>query len=210
MDNENWISKMQDAIREDLEMLCGECRNNEGVLRTMAYNLGVNNSAAIVEAAVEGMPNGDDAPYPAIHFNITLAKDVDPEYYGNVAQVLNDINVITSSGVYPSFGNFCLYKPLGQIYYNYRIPVNVGAFDAERENLRFFLATVFEQLDMFVDLVLFASQGNESLTIEAYLDYLDKVDDLNNIDQRIELLKQTLDEIEKELKKEMEEARGQQ
>ncbi len=192
----SWLTQMQTALQEDIKTLCGECEINNGILRAMAGNLGINNAAVIFEAAVEALPNGDDDPYPIVHFNITLAKDVEPEFFPAVAQVLNDINVVTQTGEFPSFGNFCLYKPLRQIFYGYRMPVSTENFEAERENIRFFLASVFEQLDQFVDLILYACEGNDSITIDQYLSYLKSVDDYNNIDQRIELLKKALDEVE--------------
>lgn len=197
MDEINWITQMNSWIKEDMEMICGECTENEGVLRAIAENLGVSGAAAVVEAAIEGMSNGDDNPYPVVHFNLTLARDIEPEYFGGIAQILNDINVVIQSGGYPSFGSFCLYKPLSQIFYGYRLPINVGSLETERENIRFFLATVFDQLDIFIDLVLFACQGNVNLTIEEYLDYLKKVDDLNNIDERIRALQAKLEELDR-------------
>lgn len=199
MDYENWLNTMNNWIKEDLEMLCGESEIEDGVHRAMAYDLGVSRAAAIIEAAIEGLPNGDDAPYPVVHFSITLAKDIAAEHFAAVAGVLNDLNVVIQSGDYPSFGNFCLYKPLNQVFYGYRIPVNTAAIEAERENLRFFLATVFEQLDMFVDLILFVSDGKETLTIDKYMEYIKKIDDFNNIDERIEQVNEMLEKLEKEL-----------
>lgn len=199
MDYSEWVNTVNSWITEDLNMLCGESKVEDGLHRAFAYDLGVSQAAAIVEAAVEGLPNGDDDPYPVVHFNFTLAKDIDPEHFGAVAEVINDLNVVIASGDYPSFGNFCLYKPLKQVFYGYRIPINPEATEAERENLRFFLASVFEQLDMFVDLILFVSDGRTKITIEDYMDYLKKIDDFNNLDERIDEINRMLDQLEKEM-----------
>ena len=191
-DGSGWYEQIMDEIKADLEMLCGEFEENNGVLRTMTENLGAQGGSAVLEAAIEGLPNGEDLPYPAVHFNFTLAKDVEPEHFGTVADVLNDVNVVLSTGEYPSFGNFCLYKPLKQIYYGYRMPINIDHIEGEIENIRFFLATVFEQLDVFSDLILYAADGNAALTLDNYMDYLKTVSDFNDITDRLSKLEEIL------------------
>lgn len=184
------FNEIRKNLKEDFELLFGECEDSEGVLRAVAEHIGVNDAEAIIEAAIEAIPNGEDYPYPAVHFNITLAKEVEPENFGIVASAINDINVILSTGEFPSFGNFCLYKPLRQIFYGYRKPINIGAAEYERENIRFFLATVLDQLDVFIDLILYVAGGNQITTLDSYLNYLRDISELGELEEKIKQLDQ--------------------
>ena len=195
-DGNDVILELKNTIKEVLESLCEECEEDGGVLRALGDHFGVNDSSIIIEAAIEAMENGEDYPYPVVHFNFTMAKDIEPENYGAVAQLLNDLNVVFQTGEYPSFGNFCLYKPLGQIFYGYRMPINIGASEGEQENIKFFIATVFDQLDLFVDLVLYVAQGDVELTLEDYLAYLKGINDLYDLREKADKLAEMLNEIE--------------
>ena len=204
MDNgTEFVTAVKNAIKEDLQQLCGEdeCVEKDGIIRVLVSSFGVTGSGAIIEAAVEALPNGDALQYPVVHFNFTLAKDIDPEYFGNVAGLLNDLNVIFQVGEFPSFGTFCLYKPLKQIVYGYRMPINVDAFEAERENIRFFLATVFDQLDIFVDLIQLVAQGIEELTAELFITYLEGMKNLYDLQERLEVIEKMLADLKNETPK---------
>lgn len=195
-DSNDVIVELKNTIKEILENLCEECTEDGGVLRALAEHFGVNDSSVIIEAAIEAMENGEDYPYPVVHFNFTMAKDIEPESYGKIAELLNDINVVFQTGEYPSFGNFCLYKPLGQIFYGYKMPINIGALEGEQENIKFFIATVLDQLDLFVDLVLYVAQGDVNLTLEDYLNYLNGLNDLYDLQEKAEKLEEMIKEIE--------------
>ncbi len=195
-DGNDVILELQNTIKEILESLCEECQEEGGVIRGMAEHFGVNDSAIIVEAAIEAMDNGEDYPYPVVHFNFTMAKEIEPEHFGKIAELLNDLNVVFQTGDFPSFGNFCLYKPYGQVFYGYKMPINIGALEGEQENIKFFFATVFDQLDLFVDLVLYVAQGDVELTLEDYLAYLKGLKDLYDLQERADKLEEMLRELE--------------
>ena len=68
---------------------------------------------------------------------------------------LNDLNTAISAGAFPSFGCFGYYAPLKQVYLSYRMPVNPDVLNEEYENIRYYLATLYEQLDLFADYIIF-------------------------------------------------------
>lgn len=187
------ITEFFDALKQDMDMMGEDTETSGGVIRTMLTGLGVNGTNAIMEALVEAEENGDDLPYPVIRFHITLAKDIDQVNFRNVTYTLNQLNNVIASGEYPSFGNFALYMPLGQIFLTYRMPINIGALDADYENVRFFLATVFDQLDIFADMILYISEGYNELTVEQYMEYLKSVEDWNNLQERADRLSKLIE-----------------
>ena len=190
-----FLTELKRGMMEDIKTLCGDYEEKDGIIRAMADHFGVNDSSVILEAAVEVLPNGDDYPYPVVHFNLTIAKEIAEENFAKISELLNDLNVVFQTGDFPSFGSLCLYKPLKQIIYGYRMPVNVGAVEGEMENIRFFLSTVFDQLDIFVDLILYIAQGNENLTLEEYLRFLGQMRDMYDLQERAELLEKKLNEL---------------
>ncbi len=191
----NEIDEFLMRLKSDIEALCGECRYEKGVMRAMVHNLGVSNSSAILEVVFEGLDNGNDLPYPALYFHFTLAKDIEAENYGKVAALLCELNTAITLGDFKSFGSFGLYQPLGQIYYSYRMPINAGALLAETENVRYFLATTVDNLEIFNDLVLYVSDGREEMTLDKYLEYLKKTEDLNTIEERANAFIAFVDEL---------------
>ena len=190
------IEQLMVYLKEDLETMFGECKEEDGIFRSLAENLGVTCSGALIEADIEGLENGDGDPYPAIYFHITLAKEVDKENFPRITDMLNDINVALSVGEYPAFGTFCLYKPLKQIFYSYRMPINIGSIEDERENIRYFIASVLNQLDIFVDLMQFVSSGVEDLKVDRYIQYIKDLADLNDLKERTEALSKMLEEFD--------------
>ena len=187
--------KFLQQIRSDIESLCGECSYENGIMRAMVNNLGVSGSSAILEVVMQGMENGEDLPYPALYFHFTLAKEIEKENFSRVSSLLCELNTAITLGDFKSFGSFGLYHPLGQIYYSYRIPINVGALDKELENVRFFLATSFDQLDIFDDLVLYVADGRDELTLDKYMDFLKRLDNISNFEERTAAFIKLVDEI---------------
>ena len=182
-------------IQSDIKELCGECENDNGVLRAMIRGLGISGASGIIEVVVEGLENGEDLPYPALYFHITLARDIEEENFESVSYLLCQLNMAFSLGDYKSFGYFGLHRDLKQIYYGYRMPFNIGALDNEMENVRFVMATIFDQMDIFDDFVLYVADGHRELTLDRYMEYLQKVDDINNFEERADAFVKLIDEI---------------
>lgn len=189
------VNEFLEAVQKDVGSLCEETDVKDDVIRGMLTNLGVGGSAAILEVCLEGAQNGSDLPYPVLRFHITLAKDIDKELYKDVTFALNQLNTVIASGEYPSIGNFCLYMPLGQIFMSYRMPINTDCLEGEVENVRFFLGTVYEQLDIFADMVMFIANGNELVTMDEYLRYLKTIQDFENLEERAKKLADIVDKL---------------
>ncbi len=181
-------------IKADIEELCGECSYDNGVLRAMVHNLGLSESNAILEAVLEGLDNGEDLPYPALYFHFTLAKNIEEENFENISYLISQLNMAFTLGDYKSFGYFGLHRDLKQIYYGYRMPFNIGALENEHENVRFVLATIFDQLEIFVDFVLYIADGHKELTLDRYMEYLQNLRDYNNLDERADAFIRMIDE----------------
>ncbi len=182
------IDDFFNQLKSDIEALGTETQFRDGVIRTLISNLGVNEAAAILEADIESIKNGNAAPYRVVRFHITLAKDIREDLFSDVTFSLNQLNNVIAGGDYPSFGCFGLHMPLRQIFLNYSIPINTDVLEAELENVRFFLGTVYEQLDVFIDLVLFIAEGHKGINFEEYLHYLEKIRDVKDIEERVKLL----------------------
>lgn len=191
------IGEFEKAVSEDMEELFGNCQKKGEVIRSLVEHLGVTDSSVIFEAAVEAGLN-PDTPYPVLHFHTTLAQKIDEELVPGVVMGLNKLNTVISAGAFPAFGCFGYYEPLKQVYLSYRMPISTEALDAERENVRFYLGSLYDQLDIFVDFILFLCDDPERMTLEDYMDYLDTIADLNNIEARIEALEKYLEQLEKE------------
>jgi hypothetical protein len=66
------------------------------------------------------------------------------------------------------------------------MPVNLNQIEAEYDNIRYYLGSLYEQLDLFVDFLMFAISSREPMDITDYMDYLDQVADLNDYQARLE------------------------
>ncbi len=190
------IAEFEDALKESLETVFGNCEKYKGVLRSLPQHLGVSNTGAIFEASMEMGPN-PDVPYPVVHFHVTLAQKVEDEKVPGILSCLNDLNTVISAGAFPCFGCFGYYAPLRQIYMSYRMPVNKDALDEDFANVRYYLGEVSYLLDLFADYILFICDDPESVTMEAYMNYLDSVANLNDLDARLDKLDKTLEELMK-------------
>ncbi len=77
------------------------------------------------------------------------------------------------------------------------MPVNKDALDEDFANVRYYLGEVSYLLDLFADYILFICDDPESVTMEAYMNYLDSVANLNDLDARLDKLDKTLEELMK-------------
>ena len=189
------IAEFEDALKGSIETVFGNCEKYKGVLRSLPEHLGVSNTGAIFEASLEMGPDPDN-PYPVVHFHITLAQKVEDEKVPGILSALNDLNTAISAGAFPCFGCFGYYAPLRQIYMSYRMPLNKDALDADFVNVKYYLEEVTYLLDLFADYILFICDDPGSVTLEAYMNYLDSVADLNDLESRLDMLEETLEQFE--------------
>jgi len=195
----NTIEEFMDSLEKSIEELFGETHIKSGVIRSLPGNLGVTAANVIFEAAMEEGFNPEN-PYPVLHFHVTLAKDIEDSIVSKVLEGLNELNTTISAGSFPGFGCFGYYPPLRQVYLSYRMPINPDALDKDFDNVLYYLGTLYEQLDIFVDFVLFLCDDPEKISLKDYMNYLDSIADLNNMEERINELEKRFEELEKETK----------
>lgn len=181
------VQEFEDKLMEQMETLFGGCSRYKGLLRSVPEHLGVSDTGVIFEAAMEAGLS-PDVPYPVLHFHATLAQRIEEKHVPGILAGLNDLNTVISAGAFPSFGCFGYYAPLRQVYLSYRMPVNLKAFDADFENACFYLDSLYEQLDIFADFILFLCDDPDRMTLDDYMGYLDGIADINNMEERIKRL----------------------
>ena len=190
----NSVSDFEVVLMDDFKTLFGNCKRYKGVIRSLPEHLGVSNTSAIVEASFEPGLN-PEILYPVLHFHVTLAQKIEESLVPGILSGLNDLNTAISAGAFPSFGCFGYYAPLGQIYLSYRMPLNDEHFDIELKNVRYYLSSLCEVLDLFADYILFLCDDPQHLTLEDYMRYLDAVSDLNDLEYRLNELEKVLNRI---------------
>ncbi|MCR5774705.1 MAG: hypothetical protein K6G42_06430 [Lachnospiraceae bacterium] len=188
------ISEFEKKLEEILSELFGNCTLRHDILRSVIEHLGVTDSSAIFEAAIEPGLH-PEAPRTIVHFHSTLAQSISEEQVPYVILALNDLNNVISVGAFPAFGCFAYYPPLQQVYLTYRLPVDPEAGEAELDNIRYYLGALYEQLDIFTDFILFSCDHPGVMDLEAYMEYLDMVSNLNDLNERIEVLREQAEEL---------------
>ena len=188
------LEEFRVSVKEMMNELFGNCSERNGVLRSLAEHLGAIDSNVILEIALEPGLH-EEAPYPVLHFHCTLAQRVDERDVPQIVMALNELNTCINVGAFPAFGCFGYYPPLQQVYLSYRMPVNPDDPESELENVAYYLGSLYEQLDVFTDFILFICDHPEDLSLETYTEYLDSVSDLADMEKRIskfqDLLKDT-------------------
>ncbi len=197
MAENNPIKELGKTLQDIFNDFFGECIDNDGVLRARLSNMGVVDAQVIVDVMLEGGIT-EDAPYGVLHFHHTLAQNIPEEAIPNLLISLNSLNHVINAGAFPGFGCFAYYEPLNQVYLSYRMPVNLNQIEAEYDNIRYYLGTLYEQLDLFVDFIMFAASSPEGMDITDYMDYLDEVADLNDFQDRLESYEAFLEKFMKE------------
>ena len=185
----NPIKELGKELRNMMTELFGECTEINGVLRCVARNMGVVNIQVVVDVAMEGGLN-ERAPYGLLHFHTTMAENIPDEVLPDLLISLNGLNHVINAGAMPGFGCFCYYEPLKQVYLSYRMPVNLNNIEAEYDNIRYYLACLYDQMDIFADFLMFTIVNPGGMTISDYMDYLDNVSDLNELTERMNVLEQ--------------------
>ncbi len=190
------ISIITDNIKEMMQELFDDCREVKGVIRSQVKNLGVTGVDAIFDVVMEyGFDPG--MPYPVLHFLVTLAKDIEDSDAGRISIALNELNQVIAVGDYPGFGSFCYYPDLHQIFLNYRLPINPNVPEEETVNIRYYIATLYQQLDIFADFIMFICDTHgTTMELEDYLDYLQSVSDIDDLEARSKALSEYLERLD--------------
>ena len=184
-----------DEIKEIMEAFYGEYTEHNGVIRAVTGPLGITNVHAIVDILPE-MGMNPNIPYPVVHFVITLAKDIPQEYESSIKATLQDLNLELAIGRYPAFGCFCYESQRRQIFLDYRLPVNSDAPEKEMANLRYYFGTLYEELDLFADFIMYICDNEGRMpTLDKYLDYLDMIVDIDDYEERLRLFKESMEDI---------------
>ena len=186
------MEKLVEELKGIMEELFENCEEGDGVYRSYAENLGVVDTNAVIEAVVETGIR-PEVPYPAVYVHTTLAQKIEPDVIPALLISLNALNHVIASGSFPSFGSFVYYPPLNQVYLSYRMPVNISQLDAELDNLRYYFGVLYEQLDLFMDFIMFACNSPSPISISEYMEYLDTVSDLDDISERSAALKKAIE-----------------
>ena len=186
------MERLVEELKGIMQELFENCEESDGVYRSFAEHLGVVDTNAIVEAVVETGIR-PEVPYPAVYIHTTLAQKIEPDVIPALLISLNALNHVIASGSFPSFGSFIFYPPLNQIYLSYRMPINIENLDADLDNLRYYLGVLYEQLDLFMDFILFTCNSPTPITITEYMEYLDTVSDLDDISERSAALKKAIE-----------------
>lgn len=193
----------EEVLTAKVKEIFGNCRVKDGVLRVFIEHLGVVDSNVILELAIEpGLHK--EAVYPILHAHCTIAQGIDKEDVPFIVNSLNELNTCISVGAFPAFGCFGYYAPLQQIYLSYRLPFNTNSLDTELENIEYYLCSLYEQLDVFTDFILFICDHPKDLTLEEYMTYLDSIADLYDLEEKTRkyeaLLEETAEKVEKSFK----------
>ena len=193
----NPISELSTALKEMMTELFGECLENDGVLRAHVEHLGVTDADALVDVALEGGLR-EEAPYGVLHFHTTFAEHIPEEALADLLISLNGLNHVISAGAFPGFGTFAYYDPLEQVYLSYRMPVNLNQIEAEYDNIRYYLGCLYEQMDLFMDFIMFSIVNPGGMSIVDYMDYLDEVADLDDVEERLKAFEGEFETIVRE------------
>ena len=193
----NPISELSTALKEMMTELFGECLENDGVLRAHVEHLGVTDADALVDVALEGGLR-EEAPYGVLHFHTTFAEHIPEEALADLLISLNGLNHVISAGAFPGFGTFAYYDPLEQVYLSYRMPVNLNQIEAEYDNIRYYLGCLYEQMDLFMDFIMFSIVNPGGMRLVDYMDYLDEVADLDDVEERLKAFEGEFETIVRE------------
>ena len=194
----NPVKDLAKALNEMMTELFGGVEEEDGVLRSVAEHMGVVDANVIVEVALEGGIR-EEAPYGVLHFHTTLAENIPEDALADLLISLNGLNHVINAGAYPAFGSFVYYDPLAQVYLSYRMPVNLNQIEADYDNIRYYLGVLYDQLDLLVDFIMFCIANPGGMTIGDYMEYLDEVSDLDDLEERLKALEGTLRETAENL-----------
>ncbi len=193
------IKTILDGVKKILDELFGGFKEHDGFLRAIAGPLGVTGVYALVDVALEPGVN-ERAPYPVLHFVVTLAKDIQEENSEKIRLSLEDLNLAIAAGPHPSFGSFCYSPSLGQIFLSYLLPINPDVAEGELSNIMYYFGALYEELDLYADFImLLCEEGGTMPGLPDYLDYLDDIIDFDDYEARAELLDKRISSVQEKI-----------
>lgn len=190
----NAVKQLSTTLQEMMTELFGECIENDGVLRSRIEHMGVVDATVILDVMLEGGLR-EEAPYGILHFHTTMAENIPDEALADLLISLNGLNHVVSAGAFPGFGTFAYYEPLSQVYLSYRMPVNLNQIEAEYDNIRYYLGSLYDQLDLLEDFIMFAIANPGGMNISDYMDYLDEVSDMDDMEERLKAFEEEFEAI---------------
>ncbi len=189
------INEFETKLEEIIKELFGNCTLRQNILRAIVEHLGVTDSCAVFEVTIEQGLH-PEAPYTILHFHTTIAQKIPDDQVPYVLMAVNDLNNVISVGAFPSFGCFAYYPPLQQIYLTYRMPVYIEDGEATLDSVRYYLGSLYEVLDIFTDYILFSCDHPGEMDLDDYMAYLDTVSDLNDLNERLAVLREQVGDME--------------
>ena len=193
------IGEFKAEVAKCLGELFGKVEYEEGVYRTVTDEMGLTGNCAVIECIYE---NGlrEEAPYPVMHFHVTVTDKIPARVVPYLRTGLDELNNAITLGAFPALGYFGFYEPFGQVYLTYRMPYSVDALEEELYNVKYFLGTLYEELDVFIDFIAFLVSRPGEMSLKKYMEYLDEVSD-SAADEFTEMDVQEVKEELEDLKK---------
>ena len=192
------VQELLRMLHDTFEEMLGECTGDDGVIRAKVDNIGVLGAQVIVEVMLEGGLQ-ETAPRGVLRFHTILAENVPEESVADLLIALNALNHAMCAGACQGFGVFCYYEHLNQVYLGYRMPVNLTQIEANYDNIRYYLTVLYEQLDVFIDFIMFTLTSPGSMDISEYMSYLNEVADIDDLEERFKVFEEQFAEMAKRL-----------
>lgn len=191
------IDVFKSKVNEIMEQIFGDGQYEEDSYRIVVDDLGLFEGCAIVEALFE---NGlyAEAPYPVMHFHVTITDNVPEENFDKLKRGISELNNAIAMGEFKALGMFGLYEPFGQVYLTYRLPCNIDMLEEELFNVKYFLGSLYEELDLFVDYFFFLINAQEEISLDDYMGFLEKTingAEEENEDERFRLTEEQRESI---------------
>ncbi|MCR5777187.1 MAG: hypothetical protein K6G84_07210 [Lachnospiraceae bacterium] len=193
------IEGFRSEVFESMSQLFGEGKNEDNIYRIVTDPFGISEGSAIIECVFE---NGlrADAPYPVIHFHVTLTDHVPARVVPYLRTGLDELNNAIAVGAFPALGFFGFYEPFGQVYLTYRLPYSMDALEEELYNVKYFLGSLYEELDVFMDYIYFLMSNPDGMTLQDYMKHIHGMADFGT-EEEIEELRILSKEIHEEAEK---------
>jgi hypothetical protein len=78
------------------------------------------------------------------------------------------------------------------------MPVNLNQIEEEYDNIRYYLGCLYDQMDLFMDFVMFSIVNPGGMSIADYMNYLDEISDLDNLEERLAVFESEFEEMARE------------
>lgn len=113
------------------------------------------------------MPQYDDREEEVIQIFSTLTDHIREELFEGIEVRLNELNQKCM------FGNFVLYRKLGQIYYRYTIPLKAGDKEYSLQLFRMIWEELYHTMDFFFAYVMLISNEAGFMSLAQYMESIE-------------------------------------